>query len=279
MSFFERVFKTPACLHASFDDVETCIELLQQGFPEAIDESLRDIAADLVLWQENHSVACKRIRRSVAGEALYRLPHSQTPSVQQSFDRLSKTSFGFLLEVSSKKKQKKYRDEPSDARAQRFNAERQKYITLLSNLIKEANLPIVQVINALDDTGTAWQHLFAARRSGTLKNRYKAWKPFRVWVELNRGYVFPRALKEIIEYMQHRVNDGCGKTIPLSFDISLQLLETVGRIPEDERLSRDPLWQGHVKSWTAELGAESQPKQTAPMYTALHRCVTGVIGH
>lgn len=95
-----------------------------------------------------------------------------------------------------------------------------------------------------------------------MKNRYQAWRPFRIWIELHRGYVFPRELKDIIQYVQHRVNEGCGKTIPISFDIALQLFETVGRAPEDERLSRDPLWQGHPKSWTAELAAEAQPKQT-----------------
>ena len=199
--------------------------------------------------------------------ALYRLPHTQKDNVRQSYDKLSKTSFGFLLELSAKKKRQRYKEEPSDARAQRFCAERKKYITLLSNLIKEASLPVVQVIAALDDAGTAWQHLFAARRSGTLKNRYRAWKPFRIWIELHRGYVFPRCLKDVIDYMQHRINEGCGKTIPVSYDIALQLFETVGRIPEDERLSRDPLWQGHVKSWEAELATDAQPKQTAPMLT------------
>lgn len=267
IAYFERVFVTPFQLQAAFDDSESCVELLRAGFPDAVDEVLANTAAILVVWQQDHAHAFKRMRRSMAESSLYRLPRAQEFDVRHSYDKLSKTSFGFLLELNAKKKQQKYREEPPDARAQRFNAERKKYITLLANLIKEADLPVVQVIAALDDTGLAWQHLFAARRAGTLKNRYKAWRPFRTWIELNRGYVFPRSLKDIIDYMQHRVSEGCGKTIPVSFDIALQLFETVGRIPEDERLSRDPLWQGHIKSWEAELSADAPPQQTAPMLT------------
>eukprot|EP00435_Cladocopium_sp_Y103_P012339 s5620_g3.t1 len=267
LTYLQRVFHNPGCLHAAFDDVDTCVGILRGEFPNAVDEDLQDCAAQLLVWQENSSAACKRLRRQAADSVFCRLPCAQSFTVQQSYDRLSKTSVSFVIEMSTKKKQQKYKEEPSDARAQRFNAERRKYISLLSNLIKEADLPVVQVIAALDDTGTAWQHLFAARRSGTLKNRYKSWKPFRAWIEVHRGYLFPRHVKDIIDYMQHRVNEGCGKTIPLSFDIALQLFETVGRIPDDERLSRDPLWQGHVKSWSAELAEGSQPKQTAPMYT------------
>lgn len=267
LSYLQRVFPSPGILHAAFDDVDACVNILRDGFPNAVDEDLQNCAAQLMVRQDDTKVACKRLRRQAAESVFCRLPCTQNFTVQQSYDKLSKTSVNFVLEMSTKKRQQKYREEPADARAQRFHAERRKYIWLLSNLIKEANLPIVQVIAALDDTGMAWQHLFAARRSGTLKNRYKSWKPFWTWIEVQRGYVFPKHLKDIIDHMQRRVNEGCGKTIPLSFDIALQLFETVGRIPEDERLSRDPVWQGHVKSWTAELSEGSQPKQTAPMYT------------
>lgn len=101
----------------------------------------------------------------------------------------------------------------------------------------------------------------------TLKNRYKAWKPFERWLEVHRGYLFPKDVKDAIDYVQSRVDDGCGRTIPEAVSAVLGLLEQLGRVVEGSRISDDPLWKGHVKSWTAELSAEAPPKKPAELYT------------
>eukprot|EP00435_Cladocopium_sp_Y103_P046057 s2413_g13.t1 len=67
--------------------------------------------------------------------------------------------------------------------------------------------------------------------------------------------------------MQHRVDEGCGKTIPESFHVTLVLIEQLGRVPEGKRLSGEELWKAHVKAWTAELAAEAPPAKAAEMYT------------
>eukprot|EP00435_Cladocopium_sp_Y103_P043378 s1608_g12.t1 len=67
--------------------------------------------------------------------------------------------------------------------------------------------------------------------------------------------------------MQHRVNDGCGRTIPEGLQASLSLIEQLGQVPEDARISEDSLWKGHVKSWTAELAEDAPPKKPAEMFT------------
>ena len=105
-----------------------------------------------------------------------------------------------------------------------------------------------------------------------MKNRYKIWKPFEQWLEWNRGRIYPEGVKDAIDYIQHRVNDGCGKTIPESLRTTLGLIEQLGRVPEDQRISEDPLWKGHVKSWAAELAEESAPRKPAEMYTVAMVC-------
>ena len=67
--------------------------------------------------------------------------------------------------------------------------------------------------------------------------------------------------------MQHRVNEGCGKSVPEVFHVSLCLIEQLGRVPEAERLSHEELWKAHVKAWTAELSSEAPPVKPAEMYT------------
>ena len=108
--------------------------------------------------------------------------------------------------------------------------------------------------------------MFAARRANTLKNRYKSWKPFENWLELHRGRLFPTSCKDAIDYIQFRVDEGCGKTVPESFSVVLGMLEVLGRVPEDQQISKDPLWTGHIKSWSAELASENPPRRPAEMY-------------
>ena len=67
--------------------------------------------------------------------------------------------------------------------------------------------------------------------------------------------------------MQFRVNEGCGKSVPESFSTSLHLMELVGRIPDSEKISKDPTWEGFVRSWSAELNEASAPAAPAPMFT------------
>ena len=104
------------------------------------------------------------------------------------------------------------------------------------------------------------------------------WRPFEQWLEWNRGYIYPSDVKDLIDYMQHRVDDGCGRTVPQALHAALVLIEQTGGVPESARLSDDHLWKGHVKSWGAELAMDAPPRKPAEMYItamliALELCV------
>ena len=218
-------------------------------------------------WQTSQVSAFKRMRRGAVELSLFRLPPGKASDIQTQFAAISQSSSVLVLEMAAKKKQRKYREEAPDARAKKMDEERKKYALLLANVIKTAKLPVARLIEMLDDPASGWLHLFAARRANTLKNRFKSWKPFQAWLELHRGLVFPETCKDIINYMQCRVDDSCGKTVPETFNVVLNMLETLGKVPLDQQLSRDPLWIGHVKAWTAELAADSPPRRPAEMYT------------
>ena len=131
----------------------------------------------------------------------------------------------------------------------------------------EADLPIVALVRTLDDRQTAWIYLFAARRGNTLKNRFKAWKPCERGLETHRGYKYPKGVKDTIDYLQHRFDEGCGRTIPESFNAVLALLEQLGRVVDRNRIHDDALWKGHIKPWSAELSSEAPLKKPAEMFT------------
>eukprot|EP00435_Cladocopium_sp_Y103_P048179 s357_g14.t1 len=267
LSHLQRIFVTPSRLDAAFDDEDGCDSLISCSFPSIVDELKHDTVAQMMVWKLDLQRALKRHRKDVASSVLYRLPSPSSVSVHDEYTRLTKTSVLCILEMHSKRRQRKYKEDPPDVRSKRFESERKKYALLLAQVISEANLPVTALVQTLDDPGSGWIHLFAARRGNTLKNRYKVWKPFQRWLELHRGYLYPKGVKDAIDYMQHRVNEGCGRTVPDSLNATISMIEQIGRVIEGERISDDPLWRGHVKSWGAELSSEAAPKKPAEMFT------------
>ena len=255
LAVLPRTFRTPLCLQAAFDTDAECESLLQSLFPDMIDEEVLNTVAVIMTWQTTGAPALQRLRICTVSQGFFRLPPVRSSDIQSSYQSITQSNAITVLELATKKKQRKYKDEPPDARAQKFESDRRKYSLLLANVIKLARLPVVELINTLDDPASAWIHLFAARRANTLKNRYKSWRPFANWLELHHAVHFPTSCNVVINYMQSRVDDGCGKTVPEAFSIVLNMLEVLGRVPEDQQISRDPIWVGHIKSWTAEMSA------------------------
>eukprot|EP00435_Cladocopium_sp_Y103_P074208 s172_g47.t1 len=260
-----KVFRSPVHLEAAFDSHDDASALVQSVFPDMVPEEVEDTVAVLLVWRDSVCRAIKRARHSVVENARC-FSQSSSETVQSVYKDLTRTNVLTLIEQHTKRRQRVLRVE-AESRAKRLDVERQKYSMLLSEVIIDAQLPVVALIQTLDDPRQGWLHLFGTRRCNTLKNRYKSWRPFAVWLELHRGRKFPASLRDIIDYIQHRVDEGCGKSIPESFHISLALIEQLGRVPEGERLSGEELWRAHVKAWTAELTAEAPPGKSAEMYT------------
>lgn len=220
----QRTFHTTLCLDAAFDDEQQCSEMLASLFPDLVGEDLKNTMAQMMVWKEGMERPLKRVRSAVVSQNTFRLVAPSSSSVQDEFNRITKTSALCILEMHTKRRQRKYKEDPADARSRRFETERKKYSLLLAQIFIRADLPVVKLINTLDDPNAAWIHIFAARRANTLKNRYKIWRPFEQWLEWNRGRLFPEGVKDAIDYIQHRVNDGCGKTIPESLHTTLGLI-------------------------------------------------------
>ena len=177
LAFLQKAFVTPVRLDAAFDSETDCESLVLEGFPDIVDELKLDVVAQLMVWKTDSSRGLKRARRDMAFGQLYKLPHPDGLTLHEEYQRLTKTSVLCVLEMYTKRKQKKHREDPPDVRSRHFEALRKKYSILLSQVMIAAELPVVPIVQALDDPQSGWIHLFAARRGNTLKSRYKSWKP------------------------------------------------------------------------------------------------------
>ena len=127
LSFLQRTFHSPLRLDAAFDGDADCAELLAEGFPQMIDEEVRDNTAILIQWKDDVCRPLRRVRKSVASSSMQVLPIPNVLNVQDEYQRITKTSVHCILEMHTKRKQRKYREDAPDARSRRFESERRKY--------------------------------------------------------------------------------------------------------------------------------------------------------
>lgn len=137
LSVLVHYFKTPLRLQASFNDVDSCHDLIQSVFPDLVLESVANFSA-LMLWKDENQVGFKRLRRGILDDTWCKLPSTALGSVQDSFSSVTKMNPVVLLEAFAKRKQRLHKEEPPDVRARRFDQERVKYSGLLAQFIKEA---------------------------------------------------------------------------------------------------------------------------------------------
>ena len=83
LAFLQRSVNSTVCLEAAFDTELECEDLILQGFPDIVDELKLDVVAELMLWKHDNVRAFKRARRDMASGQLFRLPHSDGPTVQE----------------------------------------------------------------------------------------------------------------------------------------------------------------------------------------------------
>ncbi|CAE7894080.1 unnamed protein product, partial [Symbiodinium necroappetens] len=156
----------------------------------------------------------------------------------------------------------------ASGRAEHEEVKKKKWALLLAQYIEEAGLPAAARIRAMEDPSAVWVRAFGARRGNTLKNRCRSWTPVREWLQVTFGRAWPKDVGEIIHYLEERHQGSpLGKTVPGSILASIFLMEQVGQVPLEARLSKDSILEGTVKSWTQQLEAEGEPVRQAPLYT------------
>ena len=120
LAHFEKLFVTPVRLDAAFDCEEDCNDLLLSAFPDILDELRLDTTALMLIGKQENQRSLKRFRRSIAVDSMFRLPQPGCMTVQEQFQHLTKTSVHCILEMHTKRRQRKYKEDPPDVRNKRF---------------------------------------------------------------------------------------------------------------------------------------------------------------
>ena len=96
-------------------------------------------------------------------------------------------------------------DRPT-ARKDAEAAERDRWIQLLSNLLKSSDTPMGKLIR---ESPSNIQLLGGGRRAGTLRSRVRSVQKFLGWLIAAHGIKFPNHWRQLIEYLQVRYSEPC----------------------------------------------------------------------
>jgi hypothetical protein len=102
--------------------------------------------------------------------------------------------------------------------------ERRRWALTLAQYIKAAELPVVEMIQQSEDQQKGWSRIFGSRRAKTLRNRATTWKRHYIWLLLHRMRHWPAQLSDVVDYLEGRIEDGCGPTAPQGLMGALALL-------------------------------------------------------
>ena len=182
----------------AFEDKEGAAELVAEllgGKKTAVE--VERIAEALWEWR------AKRLRRGPSQAALLR---EQIPSlpvrvlrpavdIHQVFEEVVATTPAVAIaQLQRAVKVSKAAGSREDVEAQM----RERWALQLVVYIKEAKLPCASRMEALGDSNRQWLRIFGNRRGKTLRNRAKAWKPFREWLMATYGVPWPQNAGQVL---------------------------------------------------------------------------------
>ena len=265
-------FPTAYQVSTAFDDLDGARELVDEALGNSYGAARREAISRAVLgWQEgltrkfNSWQLTAYRERVMFGKQLDRT--GDKVSMADSYDAIVSGSPILGLAALESRLAKKARTSTT-ARADAEDLSKKKWALALADYITEAKLPAVASFSGMANVNTAWIRAFGARRSKTLRNRAKSWKRVREWLVATTGQPWPTNVAVLLQYLDERNEvQPMGKTVPTSIHSTLSLLELVGQVPTELRLSSDRLWVESVKSWTSDLSRDAPPKKQAELYT------------
>ena len=258
-------------LHSAFDTIGEARELLRTVLPSSTSQEFLETAVEgLMNWKKRTNLQCKRQRRLHVDMISGKLLQPDEPSAVTAsthFEEIVRSDPKIFLELAKRSQKRSGEIKHSGERADKEDKDKRRYAMELATIIEEACLPVSLQIVTLDKPELAWLRIWGSRRAKTLRNRFRAWSKYRSWLIATYGVVWPKDTSQLVNYVEELIDFGCAVSFPDELMASLSLLEQVGKVPEDRRISKDPLVAEHLKSWKVTLAGNGAGRGPARPYT------------
>lgn len=273
-------FPGPLQLQAAFDSEDQASSLLldimgtsTMAFGLAGLGRLQGWATDLEAWRVSQARSFKRARSS---RMAHGISHGVRLSTEKRAPEPKASSMGLYLVPTIALAAKRTRSrlqkmldkvDGTDGgltRAAVEKQERDRWAGLLWEYIQRADMPVVMEVLATTDPDSAKLRLFGALRARTLRNRAHVWAKVSSWLRMVKGRTHPQSTADMLDYL-----DAVELTVsaPDAIAAALYLLERVGGLPADRRISQSQVWIASVKAHKLELEQGSAGARKARMPT------------
>ena len=253
------------CLVVETVDAERIIDAMLPG----VDGPTRSSLSRTLLDQARQAATLgKRKVERMAQEAAQPSLVTGTGMVNMgdAYDYILSGSVELARKIHKSRVQRLKRQEPTEPEKIELE-ETRRWATEIAGYIAVTSMPAKEIVEATGDPVATWIRLCGNRRARTLRQSARSWHRFFEWLQLSHGLTWPSNVSQVIDYLEERVLEPCGPTIPSSLLMSLQLLESVGGQDPQARMGSSPLLANVVKNMEKDLSTGRPPRKTAPVYT------------
>ena len=131
--------------------------------------------------------------------------------------------------------------------------EKNKWSDILASLFEEAKLPVCRIWKQCSSPELARLQSFGSRRGPTLKSRARLWIKVRDWLMIEFHRPFPFDVTDMINYLNVRGLEPCGRSFPNQLSATLAFIEDCGRVDHQDKISGDRSWSNTVRYWEQKL--------------------------
>ena len=131
--------------------------------------------------------------------------------------------------------------------------ERSRWALQLLEYIKDAGLPLVEQAALSSNPEGAMYGAIGTLRARTLRARVRTWDKVSRWLWLVHSVSYPRHVGDVLDYLEDLKGQDCGKTVPAAMMSALMVIERVGGVVPEDRISEHPLLKSNLKALEASL--------------------------
>ena len=162
-------------------------------------------------------------------------------------------------------------EEGPTARRDAEEAERLRWVTLLSELLRGTQTPMGQLLSTKPGN---IQLLGGGKRASTLRSRVRGVQKFLSWLAIHQEKVFPDSVSQLLEF---RLSEPCNRGSLKGSHRALVFLEETAGVPAVERLTNTQLYNVSYKELLSSASPARHAKQAPRVLVSILSALEGLV--
>ena len=136
----------------------------------------------------------------------------------------------------------------------------------LVEIFVEANTPLAWQAQLASSPKAAMAASLGSMHASTIRKRMREWRKLRVFSLGLSACPWPKHIGVVLDYLQNRVAETCGRSVPNAILEALSFMERKGGVAADQRLADLPILKiNFVNQATHDLEIGAPPTKKAPL--------------